>query len=155
MEHDEIYKAIEEYKKNKIKQGDDHPDTLTSLNNLAVLFFNNDDYDRALPLYEECLAKYKRVLGDDHPDTRITRTNLDNLLLKMGSRIVVADADENFEDFNPAAGGGRNKKRHFRKSKKSKLTKRSRNVRRSRTRRGGRRSRRGATNKKYKKSRKH
>ena len=51
--------------------------------------------------------------------------------------------------------GGTKKKRHFRKSKKSKLTKRSRNVRRSRTRRGGRRSRRGATNKKYKKSRKH
>jgi hypothetical protein len=98
-----------------------------------------------------------RVLGEDHPDTRITRTNLDNLLLKMGSRIVVADGDENLEVFPSAAGGGRNKKRHFRKSKKSKLTKRIRNVRRSRTRtrRGGRRSRRGATNKKYKKSRKH
>lgn len=34
-------------------------------------------------------------------------------------------------------GGGRNKKRHFRKSKKSRRTKRSRSVRRSRNRKGG------------------
>ena len=57
----------------------------------------------------------------------------------MRSRKLVADRydDRDVEEFNPAAGGGRNKNRHFRKSKKSKRTKRSRSVRRSRNRKGG------------------
>ena len=53
--------------------GDDHPDTLASLHNLALLFHNKGEYDRALPLFEECLAKRKRVLGDDQPYTKNTK----------------------------------------------------------------------------------
>jgi tetratricopeptide (TPR) repeat protein len=64
------------YKENKKKLGDDHPDTLKSLNNLANVFTKNGEYDRALPLYEECLAGRKRVLGDDNPDTLISLNNL-------------------------------------------------------------------------------
>ena len=67
--------------KKKRVLGDDHPSTLNSLNNLALLFFNKGDHDRALPLYEECLAKRKRVLGEDHPDT-ITSLNGLPLLFK-------------------------------------------------------------------------
>jgi lipopolysaccharide biosynthesis regulator YciM len=63
--------------------GEDHPDTLTSLNNLAGLFESKGEYDRALPLYEECLAKRKRVLGEDHPDTL---TSLDNLAFLFESK---------------------------------------------------------------------
>jgi hypothetical protein len=40
------------------------------LNSVAGLFESKGEYDRAMPLYEECLAKRKRVLGEDHPDTR-------------------------------------------------------------------------------------
>ncbi len=56
--------------------GDEHPDTLQSLNNLALLFDSKGEYDRAVPLYEECLAKRKRVLGDEHPDTLSSLNNL-------------------------------------------------------------------------------
>jgi hypothetical protein len=56
--------------------GDDHPDTLASLNNLAIIFDIKGEHDRALPLYEECLEKHQRVLGDDHP---YTLTSLNNL----------------------------------------------------------------------------
>ena len=59
--------------KRKRVLGEDHPDTLISLNNLAGLFERKGEYDRALPLYEECLAKRKRVLGEDHPDTKSTQ----------------------------------------------------------------------------------
>ena len=57
--------------------GDDHPDTLTSLNNLALLFKSKGEYDRALSLYEECLAKSKRVLGGVHPNTKMTQKSRD------------------------------------------------------------------------------
>ncbi len=46
------------------------------INALAELFRNKGEYDRALPLYEECLAKRKRVLGDEHPDTLSSLNNL-------------------------------------------------------------------------------
>ncbi len=49
--------------------GEDHPDTLNSLNNLASVFDDKGDYDRALPMYEEYLAKRKRDRCEDHPDT--------------------------------------------------------------------------------------
>lgn len=60
--------------------GYDHPETLKSLSNLANLFFMNNDYNRALPLFEECLAKRERVLGEDHPDTLKSLNNLAYLL---------------------------------------------------------------------------
>ncbi len=46
------------------------------MNALANLFSSKGDYDRALPMYEECLAKSKRVLGEDHPDTLASLNNL-------------------------------------------------------------------------------
>ena len=46
---------------------------------LASLFDDKGEFDRALPLFEECLAKYKRVLGEDHPDTLASLNNLANL----------------------------------------------------------------------------
>ncbi len=47
--------------------GEDYHNTLISLNNLAEVFriTGGFDYHRALPLYEECLTKYKRVLCAD------------------------------------------------------------------------------------------
>ncbi len=64
--------------------GDEHPDTLISLNNLALLFDNKGEFDRALPLYEECLAKRKRVLGDEHHDTHDSLDNLAGLFKSKG-----------------------------------------------------------------------
>ena len=57
------------------------PDTLASLNSLAASFFNKGEFDRALPLLEECLAQNKRVLGDDHPRTLESLNNLAQLFL--------------------------------------------------------------------------
>ena len=62
--------------KTKRVLGEDHPNTLISLNNLAGLFCSMGEYDRALPLYEDCLAKRKRVLGEDHPHTLASLGNL-------------------------------------------------------------------------------
>jgi tetratricopeptide (TPR) repeat protein len=54
------------------------------MNALAELFRNKGEYDRALPLHEECLAKRKRVLGDEHPDTLQSLNNLALLFKRKG-----------------------------------------------------------------------
>jgi tetratricopeptide (TPR) repeat protein len=56
--------------------GEDHPDTLTSRNNLAYAYRAAGDLARAIPLYEATLADRIRVLGEDHPDTLASRNNL-------------------------------------------------------------------------------
>ena len=57
-----------------------HPSvTLTSRNNLALLYKAKGDYDKALPLLEQTLTGRERVLGSDHPVTLTSRNNLASL----------------------------------------------------------------------------
>ena len=60
--------------------GERHPDTATSLNNLAVLLEAQGDYAAAKPLFEQALAIRKAVLGERHPDTATSLNNLAGLL---------------------------------------------------------------------------
>jgi tetratricopeptide (TPR) repeat protein len=64
--------------------GDRHPDTATSLNNLAALYRSMGQYDRALPLYEQALEIRQTELGDRHPDTATSLNNLAYLYESMG-----------------------------------------------------------------------
>jgi hypothetical protein len=54
----------------------DHPDTLSSMNNLASAYQADGQLKKALPLFEETLAKSKLVRGADHPDTLTSMNNL-------------------------------------------------------------------------------
>jgi hypothetical protein len=49
--------------------GEEHPSTLTSMNNLAFTFKGQGRDDDALKLITECLSLLKGVLGDSHPNT--------------------------------------------------------------------------------------
>jgi eukaryotic-like serine/threonine-protein kinase len=60
----------------KAKLGPDHPDTLISMNNLAIAYTASGQVAKAMPLYEETLEKVKIKLGPDHPDTLISMNNL-------------------------------------------------------------------------------
>ncbi|KAK9384173.1 hypothetical protein V1515DRAFT_624563 [Lipomyces mesembrius] len=64
--------------------GEDHPDTLTSMNNLADLFNSQGKYEAAEPLYEETLRLSKEGLGEDHPDTLASMNNLAALFKDQG-----------------------------------------------------------------------
>ena len=64
--------------------GEDHPDSLASLNNVASVCLSIGEYDRALHLYEECLAKRSKILGEDHPSTLISLNHLAVSLLRLG-----------------------------------------------------------------------
>jgi tetratricopeptide (TPR) repeat protein/CHAT domain-containing protein len=51
----------------RIHLGENHPDTATSLNNLAELYVSMGDYEAALPLYQQVLAIREEMLGKDTP----------------------------------------------------------------------------------------
>ena len=63
--------------------GKEHPDRLTSMNNLALVLVRQGKYEEAERTHRQELALYKRVLGKKHPDT-LTRMN--NLVLVMSSQ---------------------------------------------------------------------
>jgi tRNA A-37 threonylcarbamoyl transferase component Bud32 len=60
----------------KAKLGPDHPDTLTSMNNLAAVYEASGQLAKAVLLYEETLEKQKATLGADHIDTLTSMNNL-------------------------------------------------------------------------------
>ncbi len=60
----------------KARLGPDHPDTLETMNDLAIGYQDAGRIDRALPLYEETLALREVRLGPDHQDTLTTMHNL-------------------------------------------------------------------------------
>jgi tetratricopeptide (TPR) repeat protein/tRNA A-37 threonylcarbamoyl transferase component Bud32 len=68
--------------------GPDHPDTLSSVNNLAGLHMDKGDYSAAEPLYQRALAGYEKSLGPDHPHTLTSVNNLAKLLSDKGDTAV-------------------------------------------------------------------
>ena len=63
--------------------GADHPDTATSLNNLALMRGIQGRYAEAAPLFKEAVEIMERVLGAEHPNTKIMRKNYEVLLAEM------------------------------------------------------------------------
>jgi tetratricopeptide (TPR) repeat protein len=58
------------------KLGNEHLDTLTSANNLALNLYWLGDYRRASALDEDTLSRRRRILGEDHPDTLTSASQL-------------------------------------------------------------------------------
>jgi hypothetical protein len=56
--------------------GPDHPDTLTSRNNLANAYQDAGRTAEAIALHQRTLADRERLLGPDHPSTLGSRNNL-------------------------------------------------------------------------------
>ena len=64
--------------------GADHPQTLTSANNLAAVLRDFGEYQAASELDQDTLARYRRVLGEDHPSTLRSADNLAADLRALG-----------------------------------------------------------------------
>jgi tetratricopeptide (TPR) repeat protein len=64
--------------------GEDHPDTLVAINDLALTLAEQGRYVEAEPLTRRNLADLRRVLGPDHPETLTTAHNLGSLLGTRG-----------------------------------------------------------------------
>ncbi len=63
--------------------GPEHPDTATSLNNLAGLYRDQSKYEQAEPLCVRALAIKEQQLGPEHPNTQQVRQNYSTLLRAM------------------------------------------------------------------------
>ena len=64
--------------------GPEHPDTLASSNNLALLVQQRGRLDEAESLLRQCLEIKRRVLGSEHTETLTTMQNLAILYSQMG-----------------------------------------------------------------------
>ena len=64
--------------------GREHPDTLTSVNNLALLYQAQNRHGEAEPLYRRALAASERLLGPEHSDTLNSVNNLASLYQDAG-----------------------------------------------------------------------
>ncbi|KAF8248014.1 hypothetical protein K440DRAFT_517760, partial [Wilcoxina mikolae CBS 423.85] len=49
--------------------GKDHPSTLETVENIAILFHSQKEYAKALELYQRAHAGFEKTLGKDHPST--------------------------------------------------------------------------------------
>ena len=56
--------------------GDQHLDTLSSMNDNAVAFCDASQFDRSIELHEQALSGRRARLGADHPDTLTSMSNL-------------------------------------------------------------------------------
>ncbi|CAG1963156.1 unnamed protein product, partial [Fusarium graminearum] len=68
----------------KEKLGPDHPDTLTSMANLASTFWNQGRWEEAEKLEVEVMEARKEKLGPDHPDTLTSMANLASTYRNQG-----------------------------------------------------------------------
>jgi hypothetical protein len=64
--------------------GEEHPDTLISMNNLAGTLRAQGDLAGARTLLEQDLEVRRRILGEEHPDTLISMDNLAKTLRAQG-----------------------------------------------------------------------
>ena len=64
--------------------GREHPDTLSSTNNLAVLYKAQGRLADAEPLFKRVLEARERVLGQEHPDTLGSVNSLAGLYRAQG-----------------------------------------------------------------------
>ena len=52
--------------------GQEHPDTLTSMHNLALTLYSQGRDEKAVALMVQCVNLRKMKLGVDHPDTKLS-----------------------------------------------------------------------------------
>jgi tetratricopeptide (TPR) repeat protein len=71
--------------------GEEQPDTLRSMMNLALTLHAQGDLPAARALQEQVLAVRRRVLGDEHPDTLVVMNDLAETLLSLG---MLAEAQQ-------------------------------------------------------------
>ena len=64
--------------------GEEHPETLDAMNNLASSLGRSGELALARDIGEKVLNTRTRVLGDDHPDTLISTNNLGRVLYLLG-----------------------------------------------------------------------
>jgi tetratricopeptide (TPR) repeat protein len=64
--------------------GKDHPNTLSTVHSMAIVFDNQGEYDKALEWDQRALDGREKTLGKDHPNTLSTVHNMAGVFTKQG-----------------------------------------------------------------------
>jgi tetratricopeptide (TPR) repeat protein len=98
---DLFYQALE-IRKNNL--GDNHPDVAESLNNLGMLYVENDNYEEAEEFLQRALEIRKSNYGTEHPKFAESLNNLAYFYKKRYyySKIIKLYVDTNQEDYHKA-----------------------------------------------------
>ena len=86
--------------------GDDHPNTFTPQDNLAMSYRAAGRTAEAIPLLERTLADCERVRGTDHPSTLRSRNNLAMAYRAAGRTAEAIPLLERYQQAQPAARTG-------------------------------------------------
>ena len=81
-EAEELFVQVMEIRKRVL--GEEHPDTLTSMANLASTYRNQGRWKEAEELFVQVMKISKRVLGEEHPDTLTSMANLASTYRNQG-----------------------------------------------------------------------
>jgi tetratricopeptide (TPR) repeat protein len=82
------HRALEGFEK---ALGKEHPNTLKSINNLALVLRDQGKYKQAEEMNRQAMIGYKKALGKEHPDTL---ASMNNLALTLGNQGRWKDAEE-------------------------------------------------------------
>jgi hypothetical protein len=68
--------------------GEEHPSTLTSMNNLAFTLKSQSRNDEAISIMEKCVQLRKQILGPQHPHTKtsleaLNEWQMENLVIGL------------------------------------------------------------------------
>ena len=63
--------------------GEEDPDTMATLGNLALCYMKAGQLEKALYLYEKLYDQRRRVLGEDHASTQKTKSRLEEVRTKL------------------------------------------------------------------------
>ena len=74
--------------------GEEHPDTLTSMNNLALTLQAQGGHAGARELQERVVEAQRRVLEEEHPDTLTSMSNLALTLSEQGDHAGARELQE-------------------------------------------------------------
>ena len=74
--YDEAMNVLTEQKDILNKYDNNNSDYATCLHNIARVYYDKEDYDKALPVYEESLRIRKQVFGDNHSDVAQSLNNI-------------------------------------------------------------------------------
>ncbi len=66
--------------------GEEHPDTLMAITNLALTLFNQSDLAGTRKLHERVLKARRHLLGRGHPKTLMAMNNLAGTVFAQGDR---------------------------------------------------------------------
>ena len=85
--------------------GADNAYVISSLNNLALIYFQSEQYENAKLTYEKALTKTENLVGKTHPNNIKILENIKKCCKKLGKTTEIAEIDSRLETLRRSTSG--------------------------------------------------